>query len=219
MSIRGCLLLLCANSVILMNPAHAAFHVMQIEQVIGGLNGNSSAQAIQLRLRSVGQNQVQSSSLWAADAAGANRVLLLNIASPVANSAAGAHILLTTSAFTSAMVAGGAATFTPDFTLANAIPSSYLSAGRLTFEQDGGSTASPGTIYWSLSWTGFRLRLAYINSARGGFHRRCNRRQHVELDGLRLFRESGNRHEKLGHEFYSRGTGFPRRRLQQEWHC
>jgi hypothetical protein len=154
MSIRGCLLLLCANSVILMNPAHAAFHVMQIEQVIRGLNGNSSAQAIQLRLRSVGQNQVQSSSLWAADAAGANRVLLLNIASPVANSAAGAHILLTTSAFTSAMVAGGAATFTPDFTLANAIPSSYLSAGRLTFEQDGGSTASPGTIYWSLSWGG-----------------------------------------------------------------
>lgn len=165
MSIRWCLILLCASSVLMASPTHGAFHVMQIEQVIGGLNGNSSAQAIQLRLRSLGQNQVQFASLWAADAAGANRILLLNIASPVSNSAAGAHILLTTSAFNSAMIAGGATTFTSDFTLSNSIPSSYLNAGRLTFEDDGGSTASPGTIYWSLSWGGS----SYTGSNTGDF--------------------------------------------------
>ena len=45
-------------------------------------------------------------------------------------------------------------TFTPDFTLANPIPASYLAAGRLTFEQDGGTVSTPGTILWSLSWGG-----------------------------------------------------------------
>ena len=49
--------------------AQAAFHVMQIEEVIGGVGGSISAQAIQLRMRSAGQNVVASSSLWAADAA------------------------------------------------------------------------------------------------------------------------------------------------------
>jgi hypothetical protein len=128
--------------------------MMQIEQIIGGINGDPHAQAIQLRLRGSGQSQVQLASLWAADATGANRVLLLNIANPVSNSAAGERILLATSAFTLDMINGGATTFIPDFTLANAIPASYLNAGRLTFEQDGGTTNSPGFIYWSLAWGG-----------------------------------------------------------------
>ena len=67
---------------------------MQIEEVIGGVDGNTSAQAIQLRLRGGGQNQVQNASLWAADATGSNRVLVLNIASFVPNSAAGARVLV-----------------------------------------------------------------------------------------------------------------------------
>ena len=37
-------------------PAHATFHFMQIEQVIGGVNGDSTAQAIQLRMRSAFPN-------------------------------------------------------------------------------------------------------------------------------------------------------------------
>src|SRR5947207_909223 len=49
------------------NPARAAFHVMQIEQVIGGvINGASadtSAQAIQLRMRAAGQNFVSAARL------------------------------------------------------------------------------------------------------------------------------------------------------------
>lgn len=142
-------------SLLMFTPgARAAFHVMQIEEIIGALNGNTAAQAIQLRLRSGGQNQVQVSKLWAWDAAGANRILLLDIASPVSNSAAGARILLTTSSFTSMMIAQGSPTFTPDFTLASAIPFSYFNAGRVTFEDDSGTVAGPGTIYWSVAWGG-----------------------------------------------------------------
>ena len=127
---------------------------MQIEQVIGGVGGSISAQAIQLRMRSGGQNVVASSSLWAADATGSNRVLLLNIASNVTASTAGSRVLLSTAAFNTAMTTGGNPTYAPDFTLASAIPASYLNAGRLTFEADGGTVATPGTIYWSLAWGG-----------------------------------------------------------------
>lgn len=134
--------------------ARAAFHVMQVEEIIGSLNGNTSAQAIQLRMRSSGQNQVQFSSVWAWDAAGLNRVLLFDIGTSVTNSASGARILLASSAFTSTMIAGGASTFTPDFTLASNIPFPYLNAGRLTFEDDSGNTATAGTIYWSVAWGG-----------------------------------------------------------------
>lgn len=150
---RSCLTTIIAL-VSIVPCTHAAFHVMQIEEVIGGVAGNNTAQAIQLRLRSGGQNQVQSSSLWAADAAGSNRVLLLNIASSVANSAAGDRVLLSTSAFNTLMTTGGNPTYTPDFTLASAIPAGYLTAGRLTFEANGGTVATPGTIYWSFAWGG-----------------------------------------------------------------
>lgn len=136
------------------NAAHAAFHVMQIEQVIGGVingtNVDTTAQAIQLRLRSSGQNQIQFASLWVADAAGANRVLLLNIASPVSNGATGDRVLIASPHFANYFNPPLA----PDFTMANLIPASYLNAGRLTYEADGGSVSSPGTIYWSLSWGG-----------------------------------------------------------------
>ncbi|MEO6034392.1 MAG: hypothetical protein ABIQ35_03970 [Verrucomicrobiota bacterium] len=130
--------------------AHASFHFMQIEQVIGGVDGDTSAQAIQLRMRSAGQNLVSSASLWVSDAAGVNRILLLKIAANVGNSAAGDRVLLVSPGFTNYLGSG----FSPDFTLANIIPTNYFKAGRLTFEADGGTTTTPGTIYWSVSWGG-----------------------------------------------------------------
>lgn len=123
---------------------------MQVEEVIGGVNGNTAAQAIQLRLRTGGQNGVAASSLWAADATGSNRVLVLNIAANVSSGNLGDRVLLSTSTFNTLM--GG--TYAPDFTLTTPIPASYLPAGRLTFEDDAGSVAAPGTIYWSLAWGG-----------------------------------------------------------------
>lgn len=127
---------------------------MQIEQVIGGLEGNTSAQMIQLRMRSGGQTVVSSSKIWAWDASGANRILLLDITGTVPTGNAGSTILLSTSAFTTLMNSTGGPTFAPDFTLASAIPSGYLGAGRLTFEDNAGNTTTAGTIYWSFSWGG-----------------------------------------------------------------
>jgi hypothetical protein len=148
MAFRSCWLLVAAASLHLGSSALGNFHVMQIEQVIGGVNGDTTSQAVQLRMRSSFQNVVNQATVWAADAAGLNRVLLLNVGGNVANSALGDRVLLTTTSFNQYMVNNGVPAFTPDFTLTNPIPSSYLAAGRLTFEDDF------GTIYWSLSWGG-----------------------------------------------------------------
>lgn len=134
--------------------AQASFHFMQIEQIIGGVNGDTTAQAIQLRLRSGGQTVVSSASLWAADATGANRVLVLNIAGNVTNGLAGDRVLITSASFNNGMILGGNAGFVGDFTITTAIPASYLTAGKLTFEQDGGTVATPGNVYWSVAWGG-----------------------------------------------------------------
>jgi hypothetical protein len=45
-------LLIALCGLALQEPALASYHFMQIEQVIGGVNGDSAAQAIQLRMRS-----------------------------------------------------------------------------------------------------------------------------------------------------------------------
>lgn len=147
---KACLVFAC---VALVAPASATFHFMQIEQVIGSLNGDPAAQAVQLRMRSAGQNLVSSSKLWAANAMGSNRVLLIDITTNVSTSTSGSRILLTTAAFTTAMQAVSP-TFSPDFTLTNPIPASYLAAGRITFEDNTGSVATVGDILWSLAWGG-----------------------------------------------------------------
>lgn len=132
-------------------PARASFHVMQVERVIGGVCGDVSQQAIQLRMRAQFQNLVSGARLKAWDAAGANPVVIHDFTSNVANSVAGSRVL------------SGSADFdaqqnpTLDFVLTNVIPASYLPAGRLTFESD------LGTIYWSLSWGG----AAYTGSTTG----------------------------------------------------
>lgn len=124
--------------------AFGSFHLMQVEQVIGGVNGDPTAQAIQLRQRFLGQNLMSFSRIRVHDANGANSVLVIDMTTNVANSAAGARILIVSPSF--------AANTTPaavgDFTMTNVIPASYLAAGSLTFEDDG------GTIYWRLSWGG-----------------------------------------------------------------
>ncbi len=127
--------------------ACATFHLMQVEQVIGALDGDTSAQAIQLRMRSLGENLVSGARVRAWSAAGTNPVLVLDITANVANNAAGSRVLLATAAFTTAVQAITPG-FAPDFTIASPIPASYLAAGRLTYESDA------GTILWSLAWGG-----------------------------------------------------------------
>ena len=133
-----------AAATLLAQPAVASFHLMQIEQVAGGFCGNTQAQAIQLRMRAPGQNLTAGAQLVAYDDAGVHPVVLLVLPSNVANGAIGSRILLATADFASRAGAPPA-----DFILDNAIPASYLAAGRLTWESPGGTT-----IYWSLAWGG-----------------------------------------------------------------
>lgn len=136
-AVQGLVLVALAAS-----PSFASFHFMQIEQPIGGVCGDVSQQAVQLRMRAAGQNQVSGSRVNGFDAAGMNAVLLHDMTTDVTGATLGSRVLLATAAFASAQG------ITPDFTLTAPIPATYLQAGRLTFTDDG------VTIYWSLAWGG-----------------------------------------------------------------
>ncbi len=118
---------------------------MQIEQVIGGVNGDVTAQAIQLRMRSSFQCFVAGAKLWVHDAAGENPILLIDFTANVPGCSSGDRVLITSPKFTSLLDD----TIKPDFTLTNLIPESYLAAGTMTFEDNSGLT-----VYWRLSWGG-----------------------------------------------------------------
>ncbi len=135
-------LLLGAASCLLASPASASFHFMQIEQVVGGLCGDSRAQVVQLRMRAGGQNQVSGTRLIATDATGANPVTLIVMPGNVATSTVGSRILIA-SPEAAAQLSG------EDFVMTATIPTSYLAAGRLVFTDSAGTT-----IYWSVSWGG-----------------------------------------------------------------
>jgi hypothetical protein len=117
------------------------FHLMQIEQVVGGVGGDVTAQAVQLRMRSFNQNFVAAAKVMAYDANGENPVVLIDFASQVPNGDLGDRILIVTEAmqnFTEPAVVG-------DFTFTNPIPESYLAAGRITFENNSGTQ-----VLWAL---------------------------------------------------------------------
>ena len=134
-------LLAALASLALVLPVQASFHLMQIEQVIGGVNGDTTAQAVQLRMRFANQNQVSGAELVVVDAAGNNPITLLTFPSNVGTASAGSRILITTSNFASYE----SSPISSDFTMI-AIPASYLAAGRLAFQKGG--------IRWSVSWGG-----------------------------------------------------------------
>ncbi|HYR57157.1 MAG TPA: hypothetical protein VEO95_00950, partial [Chthoniobacteraceae bacterium] len=129
---------------LLVAPARASFHEMQIEQVIGGIGGDTTAQAIQLRMRAPGQNFVSGAKLIASDATGSNPVLLIQFPSNVSAANLGSRILITSAAFANYT----ASSLPADFTFTNLIPSSYLAAGRIVY------TSNAGVILWSLAFGG-----------------------------------------------------------------
>lgn len=124
--------------------SHAAFHLIQIEQVIGGVNGDTTAQAIQLRMRSAGQILMQFSRVRAWDVAGQNPVLIVDMTTSVSNGSAGDRVLIASAAFSASTSPPAVA----DFGMIALIPETYLAAGSLTFEED------DGVVYWRLSWGG-----------------------------------------------------------------
>jgi len=110
--------------------------------VIGGVNGDTTVRAIQLRLRASGENHVSDARLVARDASGLNPITVVNMSTHVANGATGARVLIATSnltAFTNPPLS-------PDFIIANQIPASYMAAGTLTYQSD------TGTVLWRLSY-------------------------------------------------------------------
>jgi len=125
-------------------PAGAAFHLMEIQQVIGGIGGDTTAQAVQLGQRSPNQTVLNNFvRLMVRDAAGNNAVTLSLF--PLPNPTDGTlcrPILLGTASF--------AAKTTPAATLnytMTPIPPTYIPGGTITFEQ-----ISDGGILWRLSW-------------------------------------------------------------------
>ncbi|MES2924441.1 MAG: choice-of-anchor D domain-containing protein [Verrucomicrobiota bacterium] len=143
--------------------AFADFHLMQIEQVIAGLNGNINAQAIQLRMRATGENLVSQTRLRVWNSTGTQPVVVLNIDGNVSRFAAGSRVLLATQAFIDA-VRVTSPLFTPDFIIVNPIPQGDLLAGRLTYETD------QGFVMWSFAWGGN----FYSGSNGGGFDNDAN---------------------------------------------
>lgn len=119
-----------------------SFHLMQIEQVIGGLGGDVTKQAVQLRMRTAFQNIVSEARLKVWDAAGLNPIVLTDFPNNVNGFNEGARVLIVSPGFP---VPTGV---TADFTMKAIIPQSYLLAGRITFEDHF------GTIYWSLAYGG-----------------------------------------------------------------
>src|SRR5262245_23143181 len=88
------------------------FHLMQIEQAIGGLGGDATKQAIQLRMRSAFQNFVSEGRLIAWDKNGQNPVMVTDFPNDVANFDFGARVLIVSPGFP--LPAGVTTDFTMD---------------------------------------------------------------------------------------------------------
>ncbi len=148
---------------LVLSASPTSFDLMQIEQVIGGVNGDNTAQAIQLRMRANFQGSVSLARLQAWDATGSNPVLIIDFTTNVANGVTGMRILVASTNFANSTNPA----VNPDFSMTNLIPMSYLAVGSLTFEDD------PGNIFWRISWggasyTGSTLGLT-VNDADGDF--------------------------------------------------
>lgn len=137
-------LLSAASAAMLSSVAIANHHVMQIQLIIGGVNGDTTAQAVQLRQRFAGQNIVSAGRLKAYDANGLNPITLIDFTTNVPNAQGGDTILICTSAFLNKTSPATVA----DFIMTNPIPLSYLNAGKITFEFDSGN------IWWAVAYGG-----------------------------------------------------------------
>ncbi len=141
---------------LLAGPARAAFHLIEIEQVIGGVAGDTTAQAVQLKMRGAGNNVLSGTvRLIVRDAAGGagactppNCVVLSTLGAGINSGAcdsplpANGEILLATDAFVNLTTPAAVR----DFAMAP-IPASFLPGGSLTFENAAGTL-----IYWRVSW-------------------------------------------------------------------
>lgn len=125
-------------------PAHAFFHLMQIEKIVGGVEGDVTAQAVQLRLRAALMGDVQNARLVAYDENGANPIIVCDMDAPVPNQQPNKRILICTPSFITKTNPNAV----PDFAMTANIPASYLAAGSLAYESDS------GFVQWRVCWGG-----------------------------------------------------------------
>jgi len=126
------------------SSAPASFHFSQIELVIGGVDGDSTAQAIQLRARAQFQCFFgNGAEMVVHDATGSNPVVVAVLDEDVAACGFGDRVLVATQALADLTVPPLAA----DFAMVTPIPAAYLAAGSLTFEDP-----FSGEVFWRLSW-------------------------------------------------------------------
>src|SRR5438876_12090425 len=95
---QACRLVLALGAILLASsPGFTVpntFHLMQIEQVIGGAGGNTNLQAIQLRMRAPGQQFVSQSRLRGWTSAGANPFIIVDMITGVGIGHSGSPVLI-----------------------------------------------------------------------------------------------------------------------------
>lgn len=134
--------------------SYGAFELMQIEQMMGGVNGDTSAQAIQLRMRASDQSKLTNARLVARDANGANPVVLIAFDTDLFDGITGTRVLITTLNFARFTDP----TLSQDFIMNTPIPDSYLPAGKISYESDA------GVILWSVSYGGSKYKGPNVGS-------------------------------------------------------
>ena len=111
--------LIVLSAVFVLQPAaYATFHLMQIEQVIGAVDGDTTAQAIQLRMRAAAQNFVSGGKLVVFDATGSNPITILDVPTNVTNGQVGDRVLIASSNFAGHTTPPAM----PDFIMTSLIP-------------------------------------------------------------------------------------------------
>ena len=75
-------------------PVSATRHFIQIEQIIGGVNGDTTVQAVQLRLRASEQTELSDMHVRVWDAKGENPIDVVIFPSDISNGDAGARVLI-----------------------------------------------------------------------------------------------------------------------------
>lgn len=129
------------------SSAFAAFHLIQIEEIIGGINGDTTEQAIQLRYQFGDQNAIANFRVRYWNSTGTVATTLFTFPSAISSTPSkptGTNILLASTAFNSLM--SSVPGYSSDFTLTSTIPANILAGGKLTFETDTGS------IIWSVAF-------------------------------------------------------------------
>ena len=104
--------------------AAGAFHLMRIDEVMAGADGDASIQFVELQMETSGQNIVSGHTIQFYNSAGAQTGTFI-FSSNVSNFASGASILIGTTAFASA------SSVAPDFTMSSDI---MAPDGRVCFE-------------------------------------------------------------------------------------